>query len=97
MFCIAILFIDVLENIFLHIQNPHDQTVLIILTLALHNYAEPSNRCLKLKTLSQRILPLLAPENSSQIVLSSFNEDCSVQDRFREPKLSWLELGLWLL
>jgi hypothetical protein len=57
MFCVAISFIDVLENIFLHIQNPHDQTVLTKLTLTLHNYAEPSNRCSKQKKLFERILP----------------------------------------
>jgi hypothetical protein len=45
MFCVAVLFTDMPETFFLHIQNPQDQMVLAQLVLALSAFPGPTNRC----------------------------------------------------
>jgi hypothetical protein len=76
-----------LENIFLHIQNPHDQMIITRLILVLYVYPESSNHRLKMqKRFTRRSLGL----ETSWIVFAALNGDCSAQDGHREPKLVWL-------
>jgi hypothetical protein len=46
------------RKFFFNIQNPHDQSVLAILVLALYIYPNPSNHHLKLKKISKEVLPV---------------------------------------
>ncbi len=53
-FYVSVSFTEVTENVVPHFQNPHDQTVLIILILAPYAYPELSNCHLKVQKLLAR-------------------------------------------
>ncbi len=87
-FAVAVSFIDMLEQFWWHIRNPHDQTILV---LTFYTYPEQSKPCFKPKNLPKGFCRFLATESYSWIVFVFFNNDCLVQDRCRELKLVLLE------
>ncbi len=88
-FWTAVLFTEVPESFFWHIQNPHDQTVLTnirlyrpILSQAIAKAAKNDQR---------GFCWFLVPKSSAWIIFVSLNDYCTAHKRHREPILVWLE------